>query len=134
MCECGCVTNDEHYKFPGPGKTFYVLTIHGGCVSCDSPPLIDIEHVSPGTHQFDWYQELDSLDGDLPFEKWADGRRGMAIACGWLRHEFIKAGMSHLVGVSTDEMGEEGKIDESGADVILEEMFDDVTFRPRLIV
>jgi hypothetical protein len=41
--------------------------------------------------------------------------------------------MQHLVGVSSDEMGEKGRIDESGADVIAEEMYEDAMVKPRLV-
>lgn len=47
--------------------------------------------------------------------------------------EFVKAMSKHLIGVSSDEMGEDGKIDEFGADVILEEMYEDSQRQPAVV-
>jgi hypothetical protein len=54
MCECGCTSNDLRYnndlryKFPGPGKSFYLLTLTAGCTACDAGSGVMIEHIKPG--------------------------------------------------------------------------------------
>lgn len=131
MCECVCVANDDRYTFPGPGKSFYLLTLSGGCISCDAPSGVSIERVKPGDFLHKYVKEnRDTYTcGELSFEKWSDSE-GVGIVTGFRQHEFIAALLSHLVGVSSDEMGEDGKIDEDGADVILEEMFSDAVVKP----
>lgn len=132
MCECGCTSNDKKYSFSGPEKSLYILTLSGGCVDCDAPSGVSIELIETTNILYKEYRRGDFLNGKLKFEKWPDSK-GAAIVTGMRRHEFIKALMSHLVGVSSDEMGENGKIDESGADVILEEMYEDAQVRPQLL-
>ena len=132
MCECGCTSNDDRFSFPGPGKSFYILTLSGGCVDCDAPSGVSIELIEPENVMFIDYRRGEFLNGKLKFEKWPDSK-GAAIVTGLRKHEFVKALMSHLVGVSSDEMGENGKIDEPGADVILDEMYEDSQVRPKLV-
>jgi hypothetical protein len=134
MCECGCVGMDERYRFPAPNRAFYLLTLSGACAGCDSPSGISIELCEPGSHNYKYYgkEYPEALDGQLKFEDWPDSK-GVAIVTGMTEGEFIKAMMSHLVGVSSKEMGTKGRIDEAGAGVILEEMYDDATSRPKLL-
>lgn len=132
MCECGCTSNDDRYTFPGPGKSFYLLTLSGHCVECDAPSGVSIEQIEPSNVLYKEYKRGEFSNGPLLFESWPDSK-GAAVVVGMRRHEFIKALLSHLVGVSSDDMGEDGKIDEAGADVILEEMYDDAQVRPQLV-
>jgi len=129
MCECGCVANDRRYSFPGPGKSFYILTLSGGCVECDAPSGITIEHIKPGMFMFDKVHREEFLDGELKFEKWPDSE-GVAIVTGLLRHEFIKALTPHLSGSLNNLCDDEGPIDEIGAEVVLEEAYEDSVVKP----
>lgn len=132
MGECGCTSNDERYKFPGPGKSFYILTLSGGCLSCDAPPGVSIEHIKPGTHLHEYYSERDYYDGPLKFEKWSDSE-GVGIVTGMTRQEFVAATQKHLIGVNSKDLGEDGAFDEMGAEVLLDEMYEDATARPKLV-
>lgn len=127
MCECGCVGNDERYTLPAPNGAIYVVSLHGGCIDCDSPPGVSIERIDKDNIIFNEWKRGEFSNGPLVLEK------GAAIATGFRRHEFIAAVMKHLVGVSSEVMGENGLIDEAGADVIAEEMYDDAKFRPSLV-
>lgn len=132
MGECGCTANDNRYYFPGPNHSFYLLTLSGGCIECDGPPGISIEQFKPGDHGYDYYQEDNYTEGALPFEKWPDSM-GIGIITGMLRNDFIDAVKSHLIGVDSKEMGEDGTIDEIGAETIIEEMYVDSITCPRLV-
>lgn len=129
MCECGCVANDRKYWFPGPSKTIYVLTLSAGCVDCDASSGVSIEVLKPGDFMYSKIKQDEYSEGPLEFEKWGDAQ-GIGIITGLRRHEFVAKCQSHLIGVSSEEMGEGGKIDEAGADVILEEMFEDSVVEP----
>lgn len=132
MCECGCTMNDTIYTLPGPRQTLYVIRLSGACVSCDGPPGVTIEQYRPGQFHYDYYRDPEHSNGPLPLERWSDGL-GAAIVCGMRKHEFVRATKQHLVGVSSDEMGEKGRIDAGGAEIILEEMYEDATSRPALV-
>lgn len=132
MCECGCTMNDKHYTFPGPGESYYLLTLSGDCRDCDAPCGVTLELLEPGTFKHEYYQQRDHIDGKLKFEPWADSK-GVAIITGFRMHEFVAALKSQLVGVSADEMGENGAIDDAGAAVILEEMYEDAQITPFLV-
>lgn len=137
MCECGCAANDKHYRFPGPyrGTSFYLLTLSPSCTSCDAPAGIAIRHIKPGEFNHKWFSDPENVDGTLPLEMWGDGSAGVGIKTGMLRSEFIAATKSHLVGIDSKDFADEGKrkIDDDGADAIIEEMYDDAQFRPTLI-
>lgn len=132
MCECGCVMNWERYKFPANGDAFYLLTLKNHCVDCDGKTGVMIELIEPGTFEFKFYSDVHNIDGDLQFEQWRDGK-GVAIACGLFKHEFVKKLSPHLVGIDSNEMGESGLIDECSAEVILEEMYDDAQLQPAIV-
>lgn len=132
MCECGCTMNDEKLTFPGPGKSFYILSLAAECKSCDAPPGITIELIEPGNVLWDEYKRGEFVDGPLQFEKWRDSK-GVAIVTGMRQHEFVKATISNLMGLEIEDFCEGGKIDESGAEVILEEMYDDSQVKPHVI-
>lgn len=132
MCECGCTMNDERYRFPGPDKSFYLLTLSGGCVDCDAGPGVSIELIEPNNSLYREYKRGEFTNGKLRFEKWPDSK-GAAVVVGYRQHEFIRALLQHLIGVSSEELGENGVIDEAGAEVILEEMYEDAMFRPKLV-
>jgi hypothetical protein len=132
MCECGCTGNDEHYTFPGPGKTFYILTLSGGCTGeCDAGPGVTIERIKPGDFMHSKENREAFTDGPLKFEKWPDSE-GVAICTGPRQHEFIDSIKSHLIGVSSAELGDDaGTFDEIGAETLLEEAYPDSVYRPR---
>lgn len=136
MGECGCSMNDRHYRFPGPGKTFYILTLSRSCIDCDAPAGICIRHIKPGEFNHEWFSDPEHYDGDLPFEMWGDGSDGAAVKTGVRRHEFVDAVKSHLIGIDSKEFADEGKreIDESGAEVIAEEMYVDADAAPELML
>lgn len=133
MGECGCVGNDERYWFPAPNNGIYLLTISGGCTDCCAPPGVTVELVERGKKSREWKEREWYIDGELQFQDWGNGNKGAAVVTGFEKHEFIKALLPHLVGVDSKKMGENGAIDESGADVILDEMYEDAMFRPRII-
>lgn len=124
MCECGCTSNDERFLFPAPGGKVYMLTLSRGCASCDSPSGVIIERISKS----DIHAKEPDLytDGELKFETWND-TEGVAIVTGLRKHEFVNALKESLVGV---EVGEDGALDEIGAEVILEEAYDDSVVKP----
>lgn len=134
MCECGCTSNDKRYVFSGPGESFYILVLSGGCTDCDAGPGISIQRADPGTHLFEFCGDNrdDYLDGVLVFEDWPDAPTA-AVITGMQQHEFIKALMPHIVGIDSNEMGEDGTVDDDGADVILEEAYPDSMFEPKLV-
>ena len=132
MCECGCTMNDKRYTFAGPGKVIYMLTLSGGCVDCDAPSGISIERLKPGDFMHANGHRDEFVDGELQFETWAESE-GVGIVTGMRRHEFVKALSAHLIGASAEEMGENGVIDEAGAEVMLEEMFEDAQMRPAIV-
>lgn len=132
MGECGCTTNDRRYRIPGPDKTFYLLTLSGACENCDAPPGITIEVITPEHTLYREYKRGEFNDGQLKFEKWRDSR-GVAIVCGMRKHEFVKAILPHLIGLDSKELGDEGKLDEAGAEVVIEEMYDDSQTRPAIV-
>ncbi len=129
MGECGCVMNDRKYLLPGPGEKFYVVTLSAGCVDCDAPSGVTIERIQRGDFMFSDDHRTEFTNGMLKFEKWSDSE-GVAIVTGLRRHEFVAKLKSHLIGVSSEEMGENGVIDDAGAEVILEEMHDDSNVTP----
>ena len=131
MCECGCTSNDDRYSLPAPKRAIYVVTLSKACVYCDAPSGVTIERIDPGTTLYDEYKAGEFMNGPLVLEDWPDSK-GAAIVCGLLKHEFVKAMTPHLVGVSSEEMGENGVIDEDGADAIAEEMYRDAQIRPHL--
>lgn len=132
MCECGCTSNDDRYTFPGPGDSFYLLSLAGDCRSCDAPSGITLELIEPSNTLYEEYKRGTFTRGKLKFEKWPDSK-GVAIITGMCMHEFIAALRSHLIGVSSVELGENGLIDDAGAEVILEEMYEDAQVQPKLL-
>lgn len=124
--------NDDRFTFPGPRKSFYLLTLSGGCADCAAGPGFSIELIEPSHTLYKDYKRGHFNTEKLAFEDWPDSK-GVAIITGPRRHEFVKSVLQHLVGVSSDELGENGKIDEIGAEVILEEMYEDAMFRPVLV-
>jgi hypothetical protein len=123
---------DERYRLLGPDKLLYIITLSGHCTSCDAPPGISIEEIDETHSLYREYQDGEFNCEPLVFEKWADSM-GVAIITGMRQHEFVKAMSQHLVGVSSDEMGEDGTIDADGAEVIAEEMYNDSQSRPTIL-
>lgn len=132
MCECGCVSSRRRYRFPAPGKCTYLLTLIPHCVDCNWPSAVSIELVEPSGWLYREIRDGDCLVGDLPFEKWPDSQ-GVLVECGHMKNGFIDLLRRHLIGVSSDELGTDGLIDDVGADVILEEMYEDAQFSPRVV-
>lgn len=132
MCECGCTSNDTRYTMPGPGKSLYLISLQVACEGCDVGPGIRIEHIQPGHVFWDEFKQGEFIDGPLPFEKWAHNP-GVLIDTGMRKCQFVEALKRHLIGVSAEEMGDDGVIDESGAEVLLEEMWNDSQVQPTVV-
>ena len=132
MCECGCVSNDDKFSFPAPGKSLYILTLSGACKNCDAPAGVCIEMIAPDNVLYKEYKRGDFLNGPLEFEQWPDSK-GIAVITGMRTHEFVEAMRNHLVGIDSRKLGDDsGRIDTAGADVIAEEMYDDSQAMPQL--
>ncbi len=132
MCECGCVYNDRHYRFDGPEKEYYVVTVNSACKDCDAPAGFAIRHFKPGDSLYEWF--LDNENSQiLSFEDWGEFGLTAQFTTGMTRSEFIKATLNHLVGINSKHFGEKGTIDADGADAILDEMYADATTKPHLV-
>ena len=137
MGECGCVSNDDVYTLPGPKGSLYVIRLSGPCQYCESPPGVTVERFDRGTVYYDHYTNPDEggrTAKPLPLEAWPDGP-GVAIVTGMTRRELERAGGPHLIGVSSrpEDLGDDGgRLGEVAAEVLMEQMYDDVTFKPRL--
>lgn len=131
MCECGCVGSDVRLSFPGPGESFYLLTLSRGCEDCDAASGISIERISPGQFMHRKQSREEFIDGELEFEKWHDNE-GVGIVTGLRKHEFVSALKEHLVGVDSRQLGDQGVIDEIGAEVILDEAYPDSVVKPHV--
>lgn len=132
MCECGCSEGETRYTLPGPDGLFYVISLYGGCEDCDAPAGVIIEEIKPSHTLYKEYKK-EFTDGPLRLKKWNDSR-GVTIATGMLKKEFVKAMESHLIGLQSKEFGSgTDKIDKFGAEAILEEMFDDSQVKPHII-
>ena len=131
MCECGCVMNDEKYIFPGPKKSIYILTLSNKCIPCSAPAGVSLERAEPGSFEYKYYKE-DYTAKELKFEKWGDAQ-GVAIKVGPTQNEFVKLMTEQLKGLDTNEMGENGKLDKIGAEVIAEEIYQEFDFGPELV-
>lgn len=132
MCECGCEMNARRYTFPAPGKSFYLLVLSPPCTNCVAPPGVSIELIEPSNVLWAEYRRGEWVEGPLKFEDWRD-TKGVRIATGLIREEFVKACSKHLVGIGKEMFGDDGKIDADGAEVILEEMYDDSHIRPAVL-
>lgn len=132
MCECGCTMNDEKLTFPGPGKSFYILTLAGHCEDCDAAPGVTIEHIKPDHPLWRDYKRGEFISGPLNFNQWPDGP-GVAIVTGMRKHEFVAAMTKHLEGLDSRMLGDGGKMDEDGAEVVAEEMYADSQVQPHVV-
>lgn len=132
MCECGCTANDDRCTLPGPGKSFYIVSLSGGCDDCDAPAGITIELIEPSNTLYKDYKRGDFVDGPLRLEQWPDSK-GVCIITGHRRCEFVKAAKSHLVGLDSRDFGDGAVIDDDGAGVILEEMHADASVKPFVV-
>jgi hypothetical protein len=124
--------SDDRYTIPGPGRSFYVLSLAGACTNCDAPPGFTIELIEPGNSLYREYKRGDFNTEPLKFEKWADSK-GIAVITGMRKHEFVGATKGHLIGVNSKDFGERGRIDRIGAETILEEMYDDSQTKPAVV-
>ena len=131
MCECGCEMNSRRYIFPAPNRAIYLLTLQTPCINCVAPPGIMIEVINPEHTLYREYKRGDFNALPLPFQEWSDGR-GISISTGLEREEFIKACSKHLIGIGSSMFGSNGSIDADGAEVILEEMYEDSQIRPTI--
>lgn len=131
MCECGCVSNDEKYILPAPKKSLYIITLSGACTNCDVPPGICIERIDKNNILYKEYLRGD-FGTKLKLEDWQDSY-GKCIITGYTKDKFVKSALKHLIGISSVEMGEDGRIDEFGAEVIAEDMYEDAQVFPQLV-
>lgn len=133
MCECGCIGNDQKYRLPGPGEAIYLISLSVACENCDAPSGVSIELLQPSSATFKEYT-ADEMYGVEPLElnDWPDSK-GVGIVTGMLKDEFIKAMVPHLVGVDSRKLGENGVLDEVGAEVIVEEMYADSWLQPAIV-
>ncbi len=131
MCECGCVANDRKYTLPGPGESYYLVTLRGNCVECCGESVVLIELLEPGTHDHEYYKDPDYIDGPLPLSKWSDST-GAKISVGMTIEEFQSKLSPHLVGLDSDEVGEDGILDDAAVETILEEMYEDAQKFPSI--
>jgi hypothetical protein len=133
MCECGCVGNDDKYSLPGPGESFYLVSLSVACENCDAPPGITIERLDPACRMFEEYA-TSGMYGVKPLtlNDWTDGK-GVAIVTGMRKDEFVKAMLPHLIGVDSRKLGENGVLDECGAEVIAEEMYANSWNQPAVV-
>lgn len=132
MCECGCTMNDDRYTLPAPKGAIYLITLSGPCTYCDAPAGVSIERIEKGQGLHAEYRRGEFGAAPLELQDWRDSA-GAAIITGHLKHEFVAATLKHLVGVSSDEIGENGRIDDAGAEVLLEDMYDDAQYRPKVV-
>jgi hypothetical protein len=133
MGECGCTLNDAKYYLRGPDRTIYVVTLSGHCANCDAPAGVSIEAIEP--HHVLYHECLrgEFTQGPLPFTDWPDSR-GVAIVTGMTKSQFVKAVSSHLVGINSNEIGDENaQLDECAAEIVAEEMYRDAQRRPSLV-
>lgn len=124
---------DDKYSLPGPGQSIYLVSLAVACKNCDAPAGITIERMEPGDAMFEEYTE-DEIYGVAPLQlnDWPDSK-GVAIVTGMTQAEFVKAMMPHLVGVDSRKLGENGVLDEAGAEVIAEEMYGDSWTQPSVV-
>lgn len=132
MGECGCTGNDDRYLLPGPKKSFYLISLTVACKYCDAPPGITIEHITPEHALYREYKRGEFNHGLLKFNDWPEGP-GLAIVTGLRQHEFVQKMLTHLAGTNANDIGENGVIDEIGAEVLLEEMYSDSCVQPHLV-
>ena len=92
----------------------------------------DRELIEPNNTLYREYKRGEFSDGPLKFRKWPDSK-GVAITTGMLRHEFVKALSSHLIGMSSRDYTDNGKLDRIAAETILEEMYDDSQTKPAIV-
>lgn len=121
--------NDRRYTLPGPGEVYYLITLRGHCKDCDGPSTVLIETCVPGTFWHGYYKDENHSNGPLPFEKWSESQ-GCMITTGMSVEQFQAALSSYLVGINSDELGEDGVLDETAVEIILDEMYDDAQTRP----
>ena len=133
MCECGCGLRNKYYRFPGPGEAFYLLTLTVACRNCCAPSGVCIQLCERGTFDFDYYSDDDHITGQLPFTNWGDSQ-GVAITTGMEIDQFTAAIRNHLIGVGAEMFGDNDAIDGDGADVIIEEMYEDAQTMPSIVV
>lgn len=132
MCECGCVGNWSRYRLPAPGGDFYLISLITPCTNCDGGSGVRIELITTGSFEHEFYQREHYTAGEFPMLPYGDNK-GNEIGTGFRQHEFIEALKSHLIGLDSVEMGEDGVLDEAAAEVILEEMYDDAQYHPEII-
>ena len=132
MCECGCTGNDDRYQLAGPNDSVYLITMRGACVNCDGSDVVLIEHFKDNNALRDWC--CGELPPILPLVQWID-TQGVQITTGRLKDEFIKKLNNHLVGLKSDDLADEPgmPLDEIAAEEILDEMYNDTTFRPTVL-
>lgn len=132
MCQCGCMENDERLTLPGPGESFYVISLYSGCADCDNPAGVTIELITPKDTLYKDYKAGEFIDGPLKMKNWR-GSKGAAIITGMTKEQFVKATLSHLIGVDSNEFSGDGGLDKIAAETILEELYDDSQVKPFVV-
>lgn len=91
-----------------------------------------IEKIGPKHSLYQEYLAGDFNTKVLKFEKWIESM-GVAITSGMRQHEFVSRTKNHLIGIRIKDFGQRGKIDQIGAETILEEMYDDSQVKPSVV-
>jgi hypothetical protein len=135
MCECGCSGNADHYVLPGPNRSVYLITLQSACINCDGPDGITIE-LFPSKRAVREYLcwADDEFPETVPLDKWPCSK-GACISTGRTKGEFIETMKKQFVGFQPKGLLDEGQdaFDENAAEVIVEEMYEDSTMRPKLV-
>ena len=131
MCECGCIGTDVYYTLAGPGASIYLVTLSRACKECDAPDAVTIEQFASRKDLKSWC--CGELPPSLPLKHW-NHSNGVAILTGRRHDEFIKAQLSNLIGVVSDDLTDKPSegLDSTAAEVILDEMYPDSIFQPTL--
>jgi hypothetical protein len=132
MCECGCSMNNNTYRLPGPGGSVYLITFQRACTNCDASSGLTIEKFESEAALEEYAFELPP---ELPLEKWPESM-GCAVITGHRKHEFVKALKSGLIGLKSDDFADNkgDGLDETAAETILEDLYDESVVTPRLPV
>jgi hypothetical protein len=117
----------------GPDESIYLVSLIQACRNCDGPAGIEIDLFPSKKALLEWCFEMPP---ELPLDIEVYGHKGVNIATGFLAHEFTEALKSHLIGLVSDDFAENpgDGLDEIAADEVLDEMYADSTFTPRLVV
>ena len=127
--------NDRKYWLRGPHEMLYIVTLSGHCRNCDAPPGVLIERIDETHVLYRKSRRRDFNCLEMKLAEWPESE-GVAIVTGMRQNEFVKAVSRHLVGIQPNGglFDDKGYIDDDGAEVIAEEMYEDSQRRPKLVV